>query len=44
MSDGLPWHRIRFAFTITYHHLFPQLTRGLASFLVGYLYRRNNHL
>src|SRR4249920_747607 len=34
MSDGLPWHRIQFAFTITYHYLFPQLTMGLALFLV----------
>ncbi|TMQ73842.1 MAG: cytochrome ubiquinol oxidase subunit I [Candidatus Eisenbacteria bacterium] len=24
------WHRIQFAFTITYHYLFPQLTMGLA--------------
>ncbi|MFC1491946.1 cytochrome ubiquinol oxidase subunit I, partial [Nitrospinota bacterium] len=23
-------HRIHFAFTITYHYLFPQLTMGLA--------------
>ncbi|WP_010581981.1 cytochrome ubiquinol oxidase subunit I [Schlesneria paludicola] len=30
MSDGLPWHRIQFAFSITYHYLFPQLTMGLA--------------
>ncbi len=34
MSDGLPWHRIQFAFSITYHYLFPQLTMGLALFLV----------
>jgi len=25
----LLWHRIQFAFTITYHYLFPQLTMGL---------------
>jgi cytochrome d ubiquinol oxidase subunit I len=24
------WHRLQFAFTITYHYLFPQLTMGLA--------------
>jgi len=24
MSDGLMWHRIQFAFTITYHYLFPR--------------------
>src|SRR6266702_3516057 len=36
MSDGLPWHRIQFAFTITYHYLFPQLTMGLALRIVGF--------
>jgi cytochrome d ubiquinol oxidase subunit I len=34
MSDGVPWHRIQFAFTITYHYLFPQLTMGLALLIV----------
>jgi len=34
MSDGLIWHRIQFAFSITYHYLFPQLTMGLALFIV----------
>ena len=34
MSDGLPWHRIQFAFTITFHYLFPQLTMGLALLIV----------
>ena len=34
MSDGLLWHRIQFAFTITYHYLFPQLTMGLALLIV----------
>src|ERR1700724_3689975 len=28
--DALALHRIHFAFTITYHYLFPQLTMGLA--------------
>ena len=28
------WHRLQFGFTITYHYLFPQLTMGLAWFLV----------
>jgi cytochrome d ubiquinol oxidase subunit I len=28
------WHRLHFAFTITYHYLFPQLTMGLAWFIV----------
>ena len=29
MEDALFWHRLQFAFTITYHYLFPQLTMGL---------------
>src|SRR3984957_9337741 len=33
-SDPAIWNRIQFAFTITYHYLFPQLTMGLAWFLV----------
>jgi cytochrome d ubiquinol oxidase subunit I len=28
------WNRLQFAFTITYHYLFPQLTMGLALLLV----------
>ncbi|HEY2805168.1 MAG TPA: cytochrome ubiquinol oxidase subunit I [Gemmatimonadales bacterium] len=34
MPDALPWHRLQFAFTITYHYLFPQLTMGLAPLIV----------
>jgi cytochrome d ubiquinol oxidase subunit I len=34
MDDPAFWHRLQFAFTITYHYLFPQLTMGLAPFLV----------
>jgi cytochrome d ubiquinol oxidase subunit I len=34
MNEGLPWHRIQFAFSITYHYLFPQLTMGLALLIV----------
>ena len=34
MSDGLLWHRFQFAFTVTYHYLFPQLTMGLALLIV----------
>ena len=34
MDLGLPWHRIQFAFTITYHYLFPQLTMGLTLLIV----------
>ncbi len=30
MDDAAFWHRLQFAFTITYHYLFPQLTMGLA--------------
>jgi cytochrome bd ubiquinol oxidase subunit I len=33
-GDELLWHRIQFAFTITYHYLFPQLTMGLALLIV----------
>jgi cytochrome d ubiquinol oxidase subunit I len=39
MGDALFWHRIQFAFTITYHYLFPQLTMGLAWFLVYWKWR-----
>ena len=31
--DALTLHRIHFAFTMTFHYLFPQLTMGLALFL-----------
>jgi cytochrome d ubiquinol oxidase subunit I len=34
MTDAVLWHRIQFAFTITYHYLFPQLTMGLALLIV----------
>lgn len=34
MDAGLTWHRIQFAFTVTYHYLFPQLTMGLALLIV----------
>jgi cytochrome d ubiquinol oxidase subunit I len=32
--DALTLHRIQFAFTVTYHYLFPQLTMGLALLIV----------
>ncbi len=32
--DALTLHRIQFAFTITFHYLFPQLTMGLALLIV----------
>src|SRR6202453_4502702 len=34
MTDAVLWHRIQFAFTVTYHYLFPQLTMGLALLIV----------
>jgi cytochrome d ubiquinol oxidase subunit I len=39
LADPALWHRIQFAFTITYHYLFPQLTMGLAWFLVYWKWR-----
>jgi cytochrome bd ubiquinol oxidase subunit I len=39
MGDPAIWHRLQFAFTITYHYLFPQLTMGLAWFLVFWKWR-----
>jgi cytochrome bd ubiquinol oxidase subunit I len=39
MDDAAFWHRLQFAFTITYHYLFPQLTMGLAWFLVFWKWR-----
>ncbi len=38
-SDPAFWHRLQFAFTITYHYLFPQLTMGLVWFLVYWKWR-----
>ncbi|WP_298265505.1 cytochrome ubiquinol oxidase subunit I [uncultured Lutibacter sp.] len=34
MDDALLYGRLQFAFTITYHYLFPQLTMGLALIIV----------
>lgn len=34
MESALLIHRLHFAFTITYHYLFPQLTMGLAPLIV----------
>ena len=39
LSDPAFWNRLQFAFTITYHYLFPQLTMGLAWFLVYWKWR-----
>ena len=38
-SDPGFWSRLQFAFTIIYHYLFPQLTMGLAWFLVYWKWR-----
>ncbi len=34
MDDALTVHRLQFAFTVTFHYLFPQLTMGLALLLM----------
>jgi cytochrome d ubiquinol oxidase subunit I len=34
--NALVWHRLQFAFTITFHYLFPQLTIGLALLIVAF--------
>ncbi len=34
MEDALAVHRLHFAFTVTFHYIFPQLTMGLALLLV----------
>src|SRR5262245_21999394 len=39
MADAVFWHRLQFAFTLTFHYLFPQLTMGLAWFLVYWKWR-----
>ena len=43
MNSGLLnpafWSRLQFGFTLTYHYLFPQLTMGLAWFLVYWKWR-----
>src|SRR5215510_12125281 len=38
-SDPGFWHRLQFGFTLTYHYLFPQLTMGLAWFIVYWKWR-----
>ena len=46
MNDALAIHRLHFAFTITYHYLFPQLTMGLALVLLVFKTAalRENHM
>ena len=38
-SDPAFWSRLQFGFTLTFHYLFPQLTMGLAWFLVFWKWR-----
>jgi cytochrome d ubiquinol oxidase subunit I len=38
-TDPAFWHRLQFAFTVTYHYLFPQLTMGVVWFLVYWTWR-----
>src|SRR5882724_4924381 len=38
-NDPAFWSRLQFGFTLTYHYLFPQLTMGLAWFLVYWKWR-----
>ena len=46
MEDALLYDRLQFAFTITYHYLFPQLTMGLALIIVIYkaLYLKTDNI
>jgi cytochrome d ubiquinol oxidase subunit I len=37
MSDPVFWHRLQFGFTAAFHYLFPQLSMGLAVFIVLFL-------
>ena len=39
LIDPAFWSRLQFAFTLTYHYLFPQLTMGLAWILVYWKWR-----
>jgi cytochrome d ubiquinol oxidase subunit I len=45
MNDALMIHRLHFAFTATFHYLFPQLTMGLAPLIVIFktMYLRTNN-
>jgi cytochrome bd ubiquinol oxidase subunit I len=39
VDDVAFWSRVQFGFTISFHYLFPQLTMGLAPFLVWWKWR-----
>ena len=45
MEDALTPSRLQFAFTVTYHYLFPMLTMGLALliFVLKSIYMRNSN-
>ncbi len=45
MDDALLLHRLQFAFTVSYHYLFPQLTMGLALLIVimKWIFLRTNN-
>ena len=40
MEDVIFWSRLQFAFTISYHYLFPQLTMGLAWIIVYFRWKQ----
>lgn len=39
MEEALLYHRLQFAFTITFHYLFPQLTMGLSLMIVYFKWK-----
>ena len=43
MDDAEVLHRIQFAFTVTYHYLFPMLTMGVAPIIVYFKYIGYKH-
>src|ERR1700685_3228893 len=40
MDDVIFWSRLQFAFTATYHYIFPQLTMGLGWIIVYFKWRQ----
>ena len=46
MEDMILYNRLQFAFTITFHYLFPQLTMGLSLMIVYFKWRflRTNNI
>lgn len=39
MEDMILYNRLQFAFTITFHYLFPQLTMGLSLMIVYFKWK-----